>query len=433
MKKKAALISLAAFASASAFAMPEVEDLDVSQSKDRVVTISFNLTEKAIVTMDIATNGVSIGAENYQTLREPLSPKDQFPANRIMDAGEHVWMWRPSKEWPGFNFSNNEFKVTVQAWSFDAPPDYMVIDYNVRSNAMFYAKAEDIPGGIKTVSDPNNIDEETLAILKSDEYRLTKIILRKIPAAGVKWRMGSPEDEDYHRDDETLHYVTLTNDYYVAIYPLTFAQCKRFFSTSDDNKVLTWISPKNNQSYVNARGDIESYCWPENGNDVSPDSGFGNMRARTGLRFDFLTEAEWEYACRAGTGDAWNGMTEDEVCWHELSSAAANHTVGTKLPNAWGLYDMHGLVNEWVLDQYGPYPEESVVSPVGVTTNANMRILRGGVINIRKNTSSPYKSCYSTRSAFRHSFNPAKGQSTAPNPFGVRVSCPASLPEWMRK
>ena len=250
MKKKAALISLAAFASASAFAMPEVEDLDVSQSKDRVVTISFNLTERAIVTMDIATNGVSIGAENYQTLREPLSPKDQFPANRIMDAGEHVWMWRPSKEWPGFNFSNNEFKVTVQAWSFDAPPDYMVIDYNVRSNAMFYAKAEDIPGGIKTVSDPNNIDEETLAILKSDEYRLTKIILRKIPAAGVKWRMGSPEDEDYRRDDETLHYVTLTNDYYVAIYPLTFAQCKRFFSTSDDNKVLTWISPKNNQSYV---------------------------------------------------------------------------------------------------------------------------------------------------------------------------------------
>ena len=426
MKKKAALISLAAFASASAFAMPEVEDLDVSQSKDRVVTISFNLTEKAIVTMDIATNGVSIGAENYQTLREPLSPKDQFPANRIMDAGEHVWMWRPSKEWPGFNFSNNEFKVTVQAWSFDAPPDYMVIDYNVRSNAMFYANVEDLPdGGIKDV-------DSAEAPLSTDVYRLTKIVLRKIPAAGVKWRMGSPEDEDYRRDDETLHYVTLTNDYYVAIYPLTFAQCKRFFATADDNVYLTSISPKSNQAYENARGDIESYCWPENGHEVSPSSGFGKMRARTGLRFDFLTEAEWEYACRAGTGDAWNGMTEDEVCWHELSLGAANHPVGTKQPNAWGLYDMHGLVNEWVLDQYGPYPEEAVVSPVGVTTNSNMRVLRGGVINL-KNSSGQWKSYISTRSAFRHSFNPAKGQSTAPNPFGVRVSCPASLPEWMRK
>ena len=427
MKMKSVLLSLTAFASVSAFAFPEVEDLTVTQNKDRMVAISFNLTEKAIVTMDITTNGVSIGAENYQTVRDAMSDDDSFPANKVMSSGQHMLTWRPSKEWPGFNFSNNEFKVTVQAWSFDAPPDYMVIDYNVRSNAMFYANVEDLPdGGIKDVDSDD-------APLSNDVYRLTKIVFRKIPAAGVKWRMGSPEDEEYRRDDETLHYVTLTNDYYVAIYPLTFAQCKRFFSTGDDNKVLTWISPKNNQSYVNARGDIESYCWPENGNEVSPDSGFGNMRARTGLRFDFLTEAEWEYACRAGTGDAWNGMTEDEVCWHELSSAAASHTVGTKLPNAWGLYDMHGLVNEWVLDQYGPYPEESVVSPVGVTTNANMRILRGGVINIRKNTSSSYKSCYSTRSAFRHSFNPAKGQSTAPNPFGVRVSCPASLPEWMRK
>ena len=424
MKKKAALISLAALASAAAFAMPEVEDLEVSQNKDRVVTISFNLTEKAIVTMDITTNGVSIGAENYQTLREPLSPKDQFPANRIMDAGEHVWMWRPSKEWPGYNFANGEFKVTVQAWSFDAPPDYMVIDYDVKSNATFYAKAEDLPdGGIK---------EDPVAA-SSDVYRLTKIILRKIPAAGVKWRMGSPTDEEYRQADETPHYVTLTNDYYVAIYPLTFAQAKRFFETADDNKVKTWVVPKNNQSYVAARGAIDSYCWPEDGHNVSQSSGFGKMRNRTGLRFDFLTEAEWEYACRAGTDDEWNGMTMDEVCWRELYAEASNHPVGTKLSNAWGLYDMHGLVNEWVLDQYGPYPDASVVAPVGVSTNESNRILRGGVIHKKLKDKFTWSAHISTRSAFRHSYNPAKGQTTTPSPFGVRISCPASLPEWMRK
>ena len=421
----ASLVSLAAIA------MPEVQNLSVSQNNNRMVTISFTLTEKAIVTMDILTNGVSIGADNYQTLREPLSPKDVFPANKVMAAGEHIWMWRPVKEWPGYHFDNNAFSVKVQAWSFDNPPDYMVVDYNIRSNITFYATAAEIPnGGIKT-ADPS--DAEALAALTNDVYRLTKLILRKIPAAGVKWRMGSPEDEANRRDGETLHYVTLTNDYYVAIYPLTFAQCKRFFSTGDANSTLTWVTPKNNQAYVNARGAISSYCWPENGYDVSPTSGFGVMRGRTGLRFDFLTEAEWEYACRAGTADAYNGMTEDEVCWHELSTGASDHTVGTKAPNAWGLYDMHGMVNEWVLDQYGPYPEESVIAPVGVTTNANLRILRGGVINIRKNSSSAYRSYFSTRSAFRHSFDPTKGQSTAPNPFGVRVSCPASLPDWMRQ
>ena len=420
----------ASLASLAVIAMPEVQNFSVSQNNNRMVAISFTLSEKAIVTMDITTNGVSIGADNYQTMRDALVNDDVFPAGKPVAAGEHLWTWRPTKEWPGFHFGSNEFAVKVQAWSFDNPPDYMVVDYDIRSNITFYATAAEIPnGGIKT-ADPD--DAEALSTLTNDIYRLKKIILRKIPAAGVKWRMGSPEDEQYRRDDETPHYVTLTNDYYVSIYPMTFAQCKRFFSTGDDNKVLTWVTPKNNQSYVNARGAIASYCWPENGHDVSPTSGFGDMRARTGLRFDFLTEAEWEYACRAGTGDAWNGMTEDDVCWHELSTGASNHTVGTKVPNAWGLYDMHGIVNEWVLDQYGSYPDGAVVAPVGVTTNANKRILRGGVINIR-NSSGQWKSYISTRSAFRHSFDPTKGQSTAPNPFGVRVSCPAALPDWLRQ
>ena len=420
----------ASLAALAAIAMPEVQGLTVSQNNNRMVSISFTLTEKAIVTMDILTNGVSIGAENYQTVRDALSNVDEFPANKAVAAGPHVFTWRPTKEWPGYHFDNNALSVKVQAWSFDNPPDYMVIDYNVRSNATFYATAADIPGGIKTAADPTNITDEERKILTNDVYRLSKLILRKIPAAGVKWRMGSPETETYRQTDETQHYVTLTNDYYVAIYPFTLGQCKRFFNTGDDNKYLWSVMPKANQAYSNARGAISSYSWPENGYDVSPSSGFGYMRGRTGFRFDFLTEAEWEYACRAGTDDSWNGMTEDEICWHNLSANAANYYPGLKKPNAWGLYDMHGMVNEWVLDQYGDYPAEAVLAPVGVTTNANLRVLRGGVINIKYNNS--WTSVVSTRSAFRHKYDPTKGQSTAPNPFGVRVSCPASLPDWMR-
>lgn len=430
MKKKSALVSLAALASVAAFAMPEVEDLEVSQNKDRVVTISFNLTEKAIVTMDITTNGVSIGAENYQTLREPLSPKDQFPANRIMDAGEHVWMWRPSKEWPGYNFANGEFKVTVQAWSFDAPPDYMVIDSNVKSNAMFYAKVEDLPhGGVKT-ADPD--DSEAVAALMGDVYRTTKLILRKIPAAGVKWRMGSPSDEPNRQSGEIAHYVTLTNDYYVSIYPLTFTQVMEFFNTADSKS----INPKYNLAYKTSRGDPASgYCWPDDGYEVAPGSYFGYMRKLTGLRFDFLTEAEWEYACRAGTDGRWNhdGDSPNEVAWTAYTSEAKGHVVGLKKPNAWGLYDMHGLVQEWVLDQYGPYPEESVIAPVGVSTNVSNRILRGGPKAVKVNGAYSKSPQISTRSAYRTNDAMTKREDGNNNGYGARISCPASLPEWMRK
>ena len=418
----------ASLASLATVAMPEVQNLSVSQNNNCMVEISFALSEKAIVTMDMTTNGVSIGADNYQTVRDAYVNDDKFPAGRAVAAGQHLWTWRPTREWPGFHFGNNEFAVKVQAWSFDNPPDYMVVDYDIRSNITFYATAAEIPdGGIKT-ADPN--DAEALSALTNDIYRLKKIILRKIPAAGVKWRMGSPTDEKYRQDDETPHYVTLTNDYYAAIYPLTKAQCKRFFVTADANSTLVSIFPKSNQSYTNARGAIGSYCWPEDGYEVSPTSGFGKMRGMTGLRFDFLTEAEWEYACRAGTGDSWNGLTEDEVCWHGLSNSSVDHYVGTKKPNEWGLFDMHGLAAEWVLDQYGEYPTDPVIAPQGVTTNANLRVTRGGPINRKYNGS--YTSAVSTRSAYRHQFDPTQGGTTAPNGFGVRVSCPAALPDWLR-
>jgi len=425
---KTKFLACASIVASIAFAAPEIQDFTVEQNADRMLIATFSLTEKAVLTMDITTNGVSIGAENYQTVRDAMSNADEFPANRIVAAGAHVFTWRPTKEWPGHVFKNGELEVSVKAWSLDAPPDYMVVDYNVKSNALFYAKAEDIPGGIKT-ADPS--DADAVAKLTNDVYRLTKIILRKIPAAGVKWRMGSPTDETYRQADETPHYVTLTNDYYVAIYPLTSAQCKRFFNTQDASSALVSVYPKANQTYTGARGAIASYCWPENGHDVSPTSGFGYMRARTGLRFDFLTEAEWEYACRAGSGDPWDGLTEDEVCWHAFATDAANHYPGLKKPNAWGLYDMHGMANEWVLDQYGDYPDSAVLAPEGVTTNPNLRVMRGGVINLKYNGS--YTSKVSTRSAFRHKYDPTQGKaSTAPNPAGVRVSCPAALPGWMR-
>lgn len=415
----------------SVVAAPEIENLSVVQNRDRMLTISFSLTEKAIVTMDILTNDVSIGASNYWSIRDTQSADDAFPANRIVAQGDHVWTWRPVKEWPGHSFTSNVFRVSLKAWSLDAPPDYMVIDSASISNAPhFYATAADLPeGGIKT-ADPD--DAEAVAELTNDVYRTTKLILRKIPAAGVKWRMGSPTNELYRQDGETPHYVTLTNDYYVSIYPITFTQARNFFGLDESTTIN--VKPKHNLSYLTARGSTDGFCWPGDGHSVSSSSGFGYMRQRTGLRFDFLTEAEWEFACRAGTAGRWNhdGDSFDAVAWAHYTGGARTNAVGLKMPNAWGLYDMHGLVQEWVLDQYGTYPTSSVTAPEGASDNISNRVLRGGPRAVKYNGVYSYSALISTRSAYRAYDNASKLADGNSNGYGGRLSCPAALPDWLR-
>lgn len=99
-------------------------------------------------------------------------------------------------------------------------------------------------------------------------------------------------------------------------------------------------------------------------------------RLPPGYEYQLPTEAQWEYACRAGTTGAYAGKLDD-IAWYDANSGGETHPVAQKQPNAWGLYDMCGNVSEWCADWFGGYPGGRVDDPAG-PRSGTYRVLRGG-------------------------------------------------------
>jgi formylglycine-generating enzyme required for sulfatase activity len=118
-------------------------------------------------------------------------------------------------------------------------------------------------------------------------------------------------------------------------------------------------------------------------------------RLPTGYTYTLPTEAQWEYACRAGTTGDFAGY-QDVMAWYSSNSGGTTHSVGTKQPNAWGLYDMHGNVEEWCLDWYAKYSSDAVTDPVGPASGSS-RVIRGGSWGL---------DAASCRSAIRYDYEP---------------------------
>ena len=339
MKSIIAAASLMAAISASA-SVATVSNVAVSQDASGKVSVTYSIDAPAVITVDIQTNRgdnvfVSIGAENIRTV--------WGDANRVIQAGNREILWAPRKDWPEKSLAAGQVKAVVTAWALDATPDYMAVDLTMPSNVWYYVAAECVPGGVTNA-----------------KYKTEWLLLRKIPAQGVTWRMGiAPADasQDSVAVRATAHLVQLSSDYYIGVYPVTQKQHSlmgggyRTGGPSGDN--VGEMKPAGGLDWNYVRNSD----WPDSPLHSSAAAVIAKFRKQTGVEFDLPTEAQWEFACRAGTGGclytgkAWNDANLDEIAWFSGNTTHLQD-VGQKVPNAWGLYDMIGNVWEMCLDYY---------------------------------------------------------------------------------
>ena len=342
-----------------------------------------------------------------------------------------------------FDLTNGEHKDVTRAQLLNGDYGSIVTNFSSLGNG-FSSAATDVLIWTGVTNNP--------------AYKDTHLVMRKIPAKGDSFMMGSPSGEvgrnKMTANSEDQISVRFTNDYYVAVFELTQAQYRRIANASPSNYTGDDADyhPVEKVSYDTLRGSYtqvgpsgERINWPTNSymHEVYSGSSMAKLRSKfsNAYEFDLLTEAQWEYACRAKTTTAFsNGKNLEttgvyasanlgSIAWFVSSNEEANaktnqtHVVGLKAPNAWGLYDMHGNAREVCLDQVAaninPGGLAELVDPPGManTRGDPYRVVRGG---------STKTASWFARSAARHD-NTGNLQvycNTADSFLGVRLGFP---------
>jgi len=229
----------------------------------------------------------------------------------------------------------------------------------------------------------------------------TQIDNSMIKIQGGTFTMGSPQTEfgRNHANEGPEHQVTL-NSFYISKYEITQEEYEAIMGVNPSHhrgvnlpvEMISWFDAI---EYCNKRSEKEGLT------PVYTITGTGNGRNvvwnREANGYRLPTEAEWEYACRAGTQTPYNVENLGDGAWFHGNSRVENTTnritypVGQKQPNAWGLYDMHGNVIEWCWDWLDNYTAGPKVNPTGPATGVR-RVFRGGSFNFEdRNSRSAYR------------------------------------------
>ena len=202
------------------------------------------------------------------------------------------------------------------------------------------------------------------ALAADDVHDVADLGLRLVPIPTGSFSMGSSSGDESERP---VHRVTITAHYWLGEHEVTQAQWRRVMGTGP-GKFSGASLPVEQVSWE----DAQAFC------RKLTESERAAGRLPMGYVYRLPTEAEWEYACRAGAGDAEIAQgSPSDGGWHRENSGGGTHAVGQKKANAWGLCDMRGNVWEWCSDWMGDYPESSETDPTGALSGTR-RVLRGG-------------------------------------------------------
>ena len=289
-----------------------------------------------------------------------------------LTAGRHRVTWNAAADGCATIADKLKFSIAFESY----PEKYMVIDltgghlapkYNVT-----YLDAPP-PGGFNT-----------------EEYKTKKLAFRLVPAGG--YMMGSPLDEPGRSADEWPHPVVITKPFYMQIFEFTRGQYETMTGKPAPDKAMYGAArPLTNLTSTDCRGE---------GENPTSFKMIGELCAKTGLSLELPTEAQWEWACRAGTttpfndGEACADVAEldghiERLGRYKVNAEADttlhpnyNIDVGSFAPNAWGLYDMHGNAWECTRDKYvADVAALGIVTDPLVTGTQHERAVRGGACN----------------------------------------------------
>jgi len=218
----------------------------------------------------------------------------------------------------------------------------------------------------------------------------SEISFRMLPIKGGEFEMGSPEAEPERKSDEGPRHRVRLDPFWMGMHEVSWDEYRIFMlrnsrRASDGDELVDAVSSPT-PPYVEMSFGMGIKGFPAISMTQHAASKYAQwLSAKTGRYYRLPTEAEWEYACRAGSSAAYSFGTDAaelaNYAWYADNAQETYHEIAKKEPNAWGLHDMHGNVWEWTLDQYAPMYEtagEVRVNPLVKAVELFPRVVRGG-------------------------------------------------------